>query len=58
MSRNIGDISRIGAKRHNISRRYVGGPIFHKKSPKNRRLTINRLGRQLIADFLAIFCEK
>ena len=29
-----------------------------KKSAIYRRLTINRLGRQLIADFLAIFCEK
>ena len=28
--------SRIGAKRHDISRRYAGGEIFRKKSPKNR----------------------
>ena len=63
----IADISCIGRRRHGISRRKIGGPIFHKKSPINRRfpqiiacgrrkLPINRryFGDK-IADFLEIF---
>ena len=47
--RYIVDISRIGGKRHDISRRYVGGVIFRKKSPKNQRLAINHRFMQKIA---------